>query len=362
MSFRERVLSVFPIPNSLALLSAGVDISSGSIKCAQFSRSGSMLELSVHNETPLPEGVVVDGDIENPQKVVDVLRSFRLRNGIKSAHACLPEKKAYLYQTLIPNGTKDIREAIEAELESHVPLPPSETLFDFEIIRTVGTGTVVSVTAYAKRVVNEYAAAFEAAGVMLRSLEVESQALARAVVSQKKKDHATMIIDFGRNTTRVAIADGGVVAFTATIDVGGATLTTAVMKHFGVSEEEAEKLKNEWGFLMNKENKEVVTALMTTLSVVRDEVVKHFSYWNTVGDSDVPRKSITEVVLCGGNANLKGLPEYFGASISAPVSVADVWQNAFSLDMHIPALPFQESLEFATAIGLALRGAHTNIW
>src|SRR6185295_8030819 len=163
-----------------------------------------------------------------------------------------------------------------------------------------------------------------------------------------------MIIDFGRHTTRVAIAENGVVAFTATLDIGGDALTAAVVKLFNVPIEEAEKIKNERGFLMSKENRDLIEALGTTVSIVKDEVAKHLLYWNSPSATDLPRKPVTKVILCGGNANLLGFPEYLESAINLPVSLANVWGNAFSLDTYVPPMPLVSSLKYATAIGLGI--------
>jgi type IV pilus assembly protein PilM len=362
MSVRDAVLSVFPVPSFIAFPAAGVDVSGGSVKCIMLGERGSGPYLKGFYETPLPEGVVRGGDIEQRDRVVEVLRSLRLRNGIRSAHACLPEKKAYLYQVLVPADAKDLKAGVEYDFEAHVPLPPGEAVYDFEPVRTVESGTLVSVTAYAKRVVDEYRSVFTDAGIPLRSLEVESQALARAAIHGKDRETAVMVIDFGRRTTRIAVADHGVVSFTATVDIGGETLTAAVMKNFNVSEQEAEKIKNERGFLMNKENKELVEALVSTVSVVKDEVARHLAFWNTPPTDELPRKPIEKVLVCGGNANLRGFPEYLEGVLGVQVLTANVWANAFSLDEYVPPMPYNSSLEFATAVGLALRGLSRTPW
>jgi type IV pilus assembly protein PilM len=362
MSVRGALLSVFPTPPHVAMLSGGIDISQGSVKCVLLSEHGDSVKLKAFAETALPEGVVVNGDIEQEDKLVDVLRSFRLRNGIHYASASLPEKKAYIYQTLIPRETKNLKSGVEFDFEAHVPLPPKEAIFDFEPVRRLESGTVVSVTAYAKRIVQEYQSVFEKAGITLRSLEVESQALARAVVGLSDRTKTVLMIDFGKHTTRIAIVQYGVVAFTATVDVGGDAMTQAVMKRMNVPEPEAEKIKNEKGFLMSPANKDLVEALMSTVSVVKDEVVKHMSYWNNPSSDDVPRKPIERAIICGGNANLRGFPEYLEGFLNVPVSIANVWSNALSFDTYVPHMQFSDSLEYATAIGLSLRGRSTQSW
>jgi Tfp pilus assembly PilM family ATPase len=139
-------------------------------------------------------------------------------------------------------------------------------------------------------------------------------------------------------------------------------MTQAVMKRMNVPEPEAEQIKNERGFLMSPSNKDLVEALMSTVSVVKDEIVKHVSYWNNPASDDVPRKQIERAVICGGNANLRGFPEYLEGFLNVPVSIANVWSNAFSFDTYVPPMQFSDSLEYATAIGLSLRGVPSKQW
>lgn len=362
MRLNTRLLRALPPPMYLSMSGAGVDIGSGSVKSLSFDSRFGLCSVESFHESELADGVIVDGDIENPEALVDVLRSFRLRERVRFAHASLPEKKAYLYQTLIPSVEKNIRAAVEFSLESHVPIPPGDVVFDFEVVRKVEAGTVVSVTAYAKRVTEMYRDVFMQAGIVLRSLEMESQAIGRAVLSSEDKTHTLMVVDFGKRTTRIGIFDNGVVGFAATIDVGGETLTSAVMKHFSVSAEEAETIKNEKGFLEGNENRELYEALMTTVSVLKDEVNNHIAYWGSPSEEAIPRKPVDRLVLVGGNANLKGLPEYLSRALALPVRVGNVWENAFSFDEYVPPLDQQESLEYATTVGLALRSCNNPPW
>jgi len=60
-------------------------------------------------------------------------------------------------------------------------------------------------------------------------------------------------------------------------------------------------------------------------------------------------------ILAGGNASVRGLPEYLEGSLRIPVTAGDVFTNLASRDTWIPQLDYTESLAYATAIGLALR-------
>ena len=363
MNVRQRIVSSFAPPAYLTMPAAGVDIGAGSVKSMLFAQHFGECTVRSYNKNELAEGIIVDGEIEKHAELVAVLRAVRLRERIHFAHASVPEKKAYLYQILVPEeGKADLRAAVEFSLESHVPIPAKDAHFDFEIVREVPEGTVLSVTVYAKRLVESYQKAFADAGIGLLSLEMESQAMGRAVVHDDDRDHVMMAIDFGRQTTRFTVYDHGVAGYAATVEVGGDSLTSAAMKHFGVTAEEAEVIKNEKGFLHGEDNRELYEAMMTTVSVLKDEIYQNVSYWNNSSDEGVPRTPIERMVLVGGNANLKGLPEYLSRALDLPVRTASVWDNAFSLDRYIPEIPRNHSLEYATTIGLALRSCNPRWW
>ena len=249
--------AAFPVPEYLAMRGAGIDISGNSIKTVMLKPRGTGTGLAAYRTVPLPAGAITHSEIEKPDALVEMLRTLRLKERIHAAHASLSERKAYLYEQLVPAGTSDLKGAVEFELEEHVPVSPAELIFDFERVRTVDAGTIVAVTAYARRIVESYEAVFQKAGIVLRSLEVESQAVARTLATPAARASTVLVVDFGRATTRIVILDHGIAAFTATLDVGGDALATAIMKAKSVSADEAEKIKNEQGFLEGPKNKEI---------------------------------------------------------------------------------------------------------
>lgn len=350
------------VPQSLSLPAAGVDISGGSIKCMQFSQEHGHLIVGDYTQIPLQDGVFVDGDIEKEEVITEVLRTLRLKNRVRYAVASLSERKSYLYQTLASPEQKNLQEAVEFDLEAHVPLPPQETLYDYEVVRTTPQGTVLAVTAFARRVVESYERVFTAAGITLRGLEIESHALVRAALSEKDRSRVVMIVDMGKRSTRIAVADHGVVSYTATVDFGGDMLTQALQKRFSLDVQKAEEMKNARGFLLGDDNKDVVEAILSSISILRDELTRHVAFWNSSTGTEIARDSVERVVIAGGNANMTGLAEYLSSTLFLPVVVADVWQNVFSLDHYVPSMPIHESLEFAPAIGLAKKYALNPPW
>ncbi|MEX1120222.1 MAG: type IV pilus assembly protein PilM [Candidatus Paceibacterota bacterium] len=354
-TLEERFFSSFPPPGLLDIKATGVDISDSSIKILGLKQTGKGKVPDFFEERKIAPGIVREGGIEDAQSLATILTALRRKHAMNFVRVALPEEKAYLFQTSVPktSDTDQLYTSIEFKLEEHVPIPPSESVFDYDIIQEKNNMIDVSVTVFPKSVIENYQKVFTSAGLTPVSFTLEGQAIANAVVS-KKDTNTYMIVDFGRTRSGIAIVRNGIVSFSSTVDVGGDELTEAIMKYFKVDEVEAQKIKNEKGFINNKENEELYTSLMSTLSALKDEINRHFMYWNEKDSNQNKENKIQKIILCGGNASLVGLPEFLSAGIKAPVEKAQVWQNAFSYDDYIPEIPYEVSLSYATVVGLAL--------
>ncbi len=79
------------------------------------------------------------------------------------------------------------------------------------------------------------------------------------------------------------------------------------------------------------------------------------SFWSTHDDDNgKKRKPIERIIMCGGDANLKGVADYLEVSLKIPVTHANAWVNILDLDHEIPEMGLGESLGFVTVLGLAL--------
>ena len=68
------------------------------------------------------------------------------------------------------------------------------------------------------------------------------------------------------------------------------------------------------------------------------------------------KEGISEIIICGGGAHLKGLSQYLSARLKIPVKLGNPWVNIPYPKNKIPAIPYDESPDYATVLGLALRG------
>lgn len=345
----------FPIPAFLSMPSFGLDISDESVKYISFATTKNGLRVDKYGERKVPAGAIEAGKIKDPKKLEEILNSIRLSQGIKSVRVSLPEEQVYLFQMKLDKiGLVSVREGIELSMEEHIPIPVQDAIFDYEILGETSTSLDLQVAAIPKNVIDNYLAVFKNAEMLVPSFELEAQAISRSVIKRGDLD-TYMIVDFGDKRTGIFIVSRGVVRFTSTLDVGGIMLTAMIAKSFNLNTEEAEKMKIEYGLQRNVGNKEIFAVLLNSVSVLRDEIVKHFLYWQThqdeVGNSNPP---IKKIILCGGESNLIGLADYLSVSTKSKVEIADVWVNVLNTEDEIPEIDAKIALSFATAIGLAL--------
>lgn len=346
----------FPVPGFLSMPSYGIDISDESLKFAQLVTTKHGMALGKHGEIRIPTGVIEGGQIKKPKKLEEILSELKKQEKIEYVRVSLPEEQVYIIRiTLEKEGLKSIREGVELILEEHIPLKVDEAIFDYQLLREDEINLYLQIAAIQKRVSQNYLSVFENVGLVVQSMELEAQAIARAVI-KKGDTEPYMIVDFGENRTGIFIVSEGMVSFTSTLEFGGNRLSEMIQKSFEVDFDEAEKIKKKHGLQRNLDDKEIFPVLLNGISVLRDEIAKHLLYWQKHADEEGKNNPpIKKIILCGGNANIIGLSDYFSVSLKIKVDLADVWSNIFSkMEDYIPQINAERSLSFASALGLAL--------
>ena len=341
------------MPKILRVPAVGVDVSDTTIKIVELERDRKGIHLKKFADKKIAPGIVEAGEIKKPKELAKALAEIRKKYNITSAHASLPEERAYLFEaTFARLGEQNLRDIIEFHLEENVPISPAEAVFDYDVIEVMSGGKVrVGVSVMPIELVEKYSEAFRGADIWLESLEVEAQSIVRSVIPETD-NVAHMVADFGRTRTGVAIASERIVRFTSTIEVGGDHLTDVLVKGLGISNRaDAEKLKEDNG--LHQEQESVNENLLKVLGNFKDELERHMRFWET--HHHAKHNKVEKVVLCGGNATVPGVREYLSSKLGVSVVVPDVWMNVLDINEELPPIRKGDSLSFATAIGLALK-------
>lgn len=350
---------LFPLPRYLERRATGIDISDRSIKYCDLAPGGKQLKLERFGEIALPVGVVESGQVKNRPALIEALTELRNRLGVVYVAVALPEEQAFIVKLTLPAMPRaNLRQSIELQLEEYVPLPADSLVFDYDIVHGVTSDhnnydLIISV--FPKLLITDYFVAVTAAGLVPVSFEIEAQAVARALIPGGE-NQLNLVVDFGKTRTGFFIVDGGKVVATSTVaSVGGEMVTATIQKNLGLSYEAAEHLKIERGILQSRDNRLLLFALIPVVSVLRDEINKFVSYWNTHSETGNGDKHLHKIILCGGQSTLPGLIEYLSSSLGLKVELGDVWANIVPKLTKVPPIKFNDSFKYATALGLALR-------
>ena len=355
-TFLRFFTALFPPPKILERAIAAIDISDTSIKYMDITYEYAGCVPNSLKTVRIPEGVVVSGVVKKPDELTKYLRT--LKNEVKTKYvlASLPEELGYLFEITIPKDGKktNIKAAIEFALPDRVPVTLEEAIFDYDIVSENAHEFQVSVTVYQKTIVEGYRNALENAGFVVEALEMEAQSVARSVV-KKGTEGISMVIDFGRTRTGITITNGQTPIFTTTVHVGGQAITKNIQDFYNITEEEANKLKREKG-LSRCDESELHAQMMETIKELVKEIQRHHNFWSSRRNEYGEKiNRVERVLLCGGAAGLRGLPEYISGVLRMPVYVVNIWQNLFSVDEYIPKVSRTLSWQQATVVGLILR-------
>lgn len=362
MSVLSVLADIIPPPSYITLPSVGVDISDTSMKYISFLPTLNHKKhrvLKLWGDIEISANSLNRGDVLNPKQLIDTLREFKNITKADFIRVSLPEERAYIFETELKNNVpkKEIQSLLEFRLEENVPIAVRDTIFDYDLLpkedATDQTIRVV-VAAYQKDTIMTYYEACLEAELTPISFEVEAQAMARAVVPRNTND-TTMLIDFGKTRTGVGIIKHGILLYTSTIDIGGGQLSQVLRRVLGdVAESELTNIKNTSGLIRGVEDSKIYDSLIPTISVIKDEIASRMQYWHNREGNRTAGRRIKKIILCGGSANLKGLPEYLSEALGVSCARSNVWENAFPANIFVPPIEKNYSYGYATAIGLAL--------
>jgi len=336
----------------------GIDISGRSIKIVQLSGDSERRLLS-HCWRTIPDGVIERGIINSPdllQKVLkEALEKCRLSAQVDDAVvASIPETQSFLRVIELPIMAEDeMDEAVQWEVAQHIPFGLENVYIDWQ---SVGGGhkpaagrQEVLVGAAQKKVVDPLLTVLQAIGLDVAALELESQAIVRALISSDlRARQGLLVIDLGETGTNVIIHDHGAMRFTASLERGSRDLVSALSGDDAklVSVPRPDKL-------LPEDSKRLAEHMRSVQEELVVEVRGIVEFYNGID----AQHEVREILLTGGGSNFPGFDKVFLSFFDeVHVQRGDPWANILPAggDKKAP-LSLRESVHFTTALGLALR-------
>lgn len=336
----------------------GVDIGTATIKVVQVKQVKGSAVLETYGEIALgPYANAEVGQAVNPpvekisEALTDVLRESNAVS--KTAGFSVPLSASLINVITLPTkDPNDLASMVPIEARKYIPVPVGEVTLDWFVIpeeeakflsaqgeKKENTSDVLLVAIH-NQMLQKLQTITQAVSITPRFFEVEPFSMGRA--SYEHTALPTMVIDLGASSSRVYVVEFGIIDRAHTIGRGGQDLTLSIAKSTGITFAEAENLKRDKGLGTSESGS-------AGLDFIFSEARRIFlTYQRKEG------KAISQVVLVGGGAALKGISEVAGKYFDTRVVIGSPFDKlttpAFIGDMLKGAGP-----SFASAVGLALR-------
>ena len=342
----------------------GLDLSDFSVKVVKIEDRGSYDRIVSYASCPLSSGCIINGEIQKKELVVSAIKKAIATAGPKKIRTkkvicSLPETKAFLRIISLPQmNDSEMEEAIKWEIEANIPLTIDQVYYDWQLIPQSllleKNKINILVVAIAKSVVDQTIEILELADLDPVGLEIESIAQARSLLDEKDEQSTVMIVDIGDCRTSFSITKGGLPCFTSSIPLCGQTLTDAIAKGMKISFEEAERIKITYGVGGDFKEGLLLKMQQPVLENLSQEIERSIDFYLTGLKYS---EDINKIILCGGGANTKGILVYLSKKLGREIEIGDSLANIkLKKDMYI--IEKNQSVQYSTAIGLALKGAH----
>jgi cell division protein FtsA len=207
----------------------------------------------------------------------------------------------------------------------------------------------------------------ERAGYRVRELVLEPLASALAVLTEDEKELGVALVEMGAGTTDLAVFHEGKIRHLGTIAFGGNNVTSDIVHGLGVTQADAERLKERHGCAYEPmvDPSDVIQLPSTVAQGDRQiprELLAHIIHQRMDEIFDLVQRDIASagfagklsagVVLAGGAAAMQGAAELASDVFGTGVRVGIPSENIGGLVDSV------EAPRFATVTGLAQYGAN----
>jgi len=313
-------LKNFPPPEYLNVPYTGIVFSDNSIRVLTLNKKNKHPVFL--SETTLEPGIIEMGKVKNEEVLSKILREKRANLKTPFIKFSIPDETSYVFTAKVPVVPgKDAKESIGFILEENVPLPLSDISFDFGVQKIkkteAGYFVEVAIIATSTSLITAYVNSLQKADLEPLACINESQATVYSVVP-KGKAVMSVIIHVHKQSAGIYIANNHLVEFSGIIPIS------------------------------------LTDPIELSIKLIKAEFERAIDYWSTKMQKTDSKTDFLPCYLCGEYEIVKNLSEQIYQIPNVRPSVANVWLNAFSIDQFVPDISFEESLRFASAVGLFL--------
>lgn len=311
---------------------------------------------------------------------------------IHSAYTTIPGKYVTIVQNSVAKEAKDKYAGISTKDVSSgimqvkdVEIPEGKTIIDIVTDKFIlDDGKVVvdpvgslssnftlnaQVVLADKEYVRQMISIFRKAGIEIDGFVPITLAEKNVMLDTNEKNDNVMLLDIGAGNTEIGIFEGNGFSYTNTIPIGGDTITSDISLVLEIEEEEAEKLKKQYGLAMksfidndneiilstykgDSKNKAIKSSEL--IEIIEARIEEIFILINKDIVNQGIKQKINNVILTGqGIANINKSDIVGKVTLNIPVKISTgrlistvrpEYRTAYSLVRYIAARPFAKTV------------------
>lgn len=339
----------------------GLDISSSAVKLLELSKRGAKFSVESYAVEALPPQAVVDKQIVEAEAVAEAISKAMSRAGSKVKNAAVAVSGAAVISKIITLSSElsdsEMEEQIKEQADQYIPYPVDEVNLDFEVLgpsEKQANSSDVLLAACRREQVDQRLEALSLAGLTGKVVDVESYALENACqflthqMPEGGKKKTVLIVDMGGSTTSVLVLHDLLTVYTRDQTFGGRQLTEEIMRHYGMSFEEAGKAKRA-GSLPDDYQTEVLDRFIDDMAQQIDRSLQFFFSSSSI------YTSIDQIILAGGCASIAGVDRAMSERLRIPTVIARPFAQMSVSSRAKPSVLARDEPSLLIACGLALR-------
>lgn len=331
-------------------IQAGVDIGNSSIKVAALKKQAlsreKILSFSINN---------IPRDATFQQKADLIHKGLEdIGDAIPKVNISVSGPNIICRYSRLPFMRRDeLARSLELEWDKYVSLKIDEVIWDCALLDTLKDSAgrkhiQVLVVAAKKNFIEERLSLLEAAGLEVKTIDVDAFALVNAFKANQSfegKQQPVVLLNIGEYFTNAAVLRKGVCWFSRDIPIGGRDITQILVEKLHLAWPDAEKLKRN----LNGQDSKALQLVRTVLDNLVNELNLSFEYLKRELE-----ERIQYIYISGGSVHLFELDKFLSENLNIPIRK---WNPASAFKLRAGISP--EALEkhashLAVAIGLAL--------
>ncbi len=311
---------------------------------------------------------------------------------INSAYVTIPGKYVTIVQNSITKEVKDkysgisVRDVQNAIMQvKDIEVPEGQTLIDIVPDKiTLENGTVVTdpvgklssnftisaqVILADKDYVRQLSNIFKKAGLEIDGIVPITLAERNLILDTNELHDNIMLLDIGAGNTDIGVFEGSTFLYTNSIPLGGDTITNDIALVLNISEEEADKLKRQYGLALRSfidndndiilntskdNNKNRIIKSSELIEIIEARIEEMFSIINKDITNQGVKQKINNVILTGqGIVNINKSDVAGKINLNIPVKISTgraistvkpTYRTSYALVRYISARPFAKTV------------------